>query len=292
MTFAFDQETAVVAAGEGVWDAHITPHWNIGDKPNGGYLMAVALRALHAELSAGFESAGVESAGVESAGQPDPLTLTAHFLRPGIPDAPATMTTGVLKRGRSISTVRGTLVQDGKARVEMIAGFGSLAGAKRTDAALDRLDDIDIDIDTAPPVFPPIDESIDRAELVQGVKELSLLSRVDVRVPPAHRDLVIGSEARMAGWIRFSDGRPPDTLGLPLFADAFPPSLFSKLGAVGWVPTLEMTVHVRRRPAPGWLMAAFDTHDLTDGRFIETGTLWDSTGLVVAQARQLGLLLA
>lgn len=273
MTFAFDRETTVKASGEGMWGAHVAPHWNIGDKPNGGYLMAVALQALRAELAAGAME--------RDADQPDPLTLTAHFLRPGIPDAPATISTEVLRRGRSISTVRGTLVQDGKARVEIMAGFGSLADDSPSD----------IDIDLPPPSFPAIDEGTDRATLVQGVKEMSLLSRVDVRVLPEHSQFVVGSDARMAGWIRFSDDRPPDSLGLALFADAFPPSLFTKLGSIGWVPTLEMTVQIRRRPAPGWLAATFETDDLTGGRFVETGTLWDSTGHVVAHSRQLGLLL-
>ena len=93
------------------------------------------------------------------------------------------------------------------------------------------------------------------------------------------------------GWIRFVDGTPPSTLALPLFADAFPPSLFSRFGRVGWVPTIELTVHVRRRPAPGWIQARFECDDLADGRMVESGTLWDSTGRVVARSRQLGLLL-
>ncbi len=273
MTFAFDRETAVESRGEGMWGAQIAPHWNIGDKPNGGYLMAVLLQALRSELALGLDDASSEQA--------DPLTLTAHFLRPGIPDAPGTISTEVLKRGRSISTVRGTLTQDGKTRVEMMAGFGSLAD--------DRPSEVDIDLPA--PTFPPIEDGTDRATLVQGVKEMSLLSRVDVQVLPEHSAMVLGAEPRMAGWIRFSDDRPPDSIGLALFADAFPPSLFSKLGPVGWVPTLEMTVQIRRRPAPGWLAATFETDDLTGGRFIETGTLWDSTGQVVAHSRQLGLLL-
>ncbi len=278
MTFAFDRETAVEATGDGLWGAHIAPHWNIGDKPNGGYLIAVALQALQAELSAGASDG--------DAGQPDPLTLTAHFLRPGIPDAPATIATEVLKRGRSISTVRGTLVQDGKTRVEMMAGFGSLSDPASVDGQSSE-----VDIDLPAPLFPPIEDGTDRASLVQGVKEMSLLNRVDVRVLPEHSQIVLGSDARMAGWIRFSDDRPPDSLALALFADAFPPSLFSALGSIGWVPTLEMTVHVRRRPAAGWLAATFETDDLTGGRFIETGALWDSEGHLVAQSRQLGLLL-
>ena len=273
MTFAFDRETAVEPQGEGMWGAHIAPHWNIGDKPNGGYLMAVLLQALGSELAVGVDDPKEE--------QPDPLTLTAHFLRPGIPDAPGTISTEVLKRGRSISTVRGTLVQDGKTRVEMMAGFGSLANDMPAD----------VDIDYPAPSFPPIEDGTDRATLVQGVKEMSLLDRVEVRVLPEHSEIVLGSDARMAGWIRFVDGRAPDAMSLALFSDAFPPSLFSKLGTVGWVPTLEMTVQIRRRPAPGWLAATFTTDDLAGGRFVETGTLWDSTGQIVAHSRQLGLLL-
>ena len=63
------------------------------------------------------------------------------------------------------------------------------------------------------------------------------------------------------------------------------------MGSVGWVPTIELTVHVRRRPAPGWVLARFECDDLAGGRMIETGSLWDSSGALVARSRQLGLLL-
>jgi acyl-CoA thioesterase len=98
-------------------------------------------------------------------------------------------------------------------------------------------------------------------------------------------------EATVSGWIRLADGVAPDTRSLVLFADAFPPSLFGALGMVGWVPTVELTVHVRRRPASGWILGRLATNDLHDGRMIEDGTLWDETGALVAQSRQLGLLL-
>jgi acyl-CoA thioesterase len=55
------------------------------------------------------------------------------------------------------------------------------------------------------------------------------------------------------------------------------------------VPTVELTIHVRRRPAPGWILGQFRTEDLSEGRMIENGLLWDSTGQLVAQARQLAL---
>ena len=76
-----------------------------------------------------------------------------------------------------------------------------------------------------------------------------------------------------------------------LFADAFPPAVHSVVERVGWVPTLELTVHVRRRPVAGWVQARIECDDVAGGWMIETATLWDASGAVVARARQLGLLL-
>ena len=76
-----------------------------------------------------------------------------------------------------------------------------------------------------------------------------------------------------------------------LFCDTFPPSPFGQLGVVGWVPTVELTVHVRRRPEPGWILGRFRTDDLEQGRMIESGELWDSTGQLVAECRQIGLVM-
>ena len=57
------------------------------------------------------------------------------------------------------------------------------------------------------------------------------------------------------------------------------------------MPTIELTVHARRIPVPGWLQVRQESHDLHDGRMIESGSLWDATGALVASSRQIGLLL-
>ena len=59
---------------------------------------------------------------------------------------------------------------------------------------------------------------------------------------------------------------------LVLFADAFPPAVHAVVARVGWVPTLELTVHVRRRPAAGWVQARLECDDVAGGWMIETGT--------------------
>lgn len=74
------------------------------------------------------------------------------------------------------------------------------------------------------------------------------------------------------------------------FADAFPPTLIGSIETT-WIPTLELTVHVRNRPAPGWLLGTFRTRLLIDGLLEEDGEIWDSEGRPVAQFRQLALIL-
>lgn len=138
------------------------------------------------------------------------------------------------------------------------------------------------------PEIPPPELCVGRSAEAQGMG-LPILERLDIRLHPHHARAEAGGHAQVSGWIRFRDGRAPDTLACLLSADAFPPAVFGLLGMVGWVPTVELTVHVRQRPAPGWMLGHFWTHDLCDGRVIEDGALWDATGRLVVPSRQLAL---
>jgi Thioesterase-like superfamily len=87
------------------------------------------------------------------------------------------------------------------------------------------------------------------------------------------------------------DGREPiDALGLLLAADAFPPPIFNSGLPVAWVPTVELTVHIRGVPAPGPLRCSFRSRFIRDGLLDEDGEIWDSTGVLVCQSRQLALM--
>ena len=91
------------------------------------------------------------------------------------------------------------------------------------------------------------------------------------------------------GWFRFPGGEPVDVLGLLVAVDAFPPTVFRAGLPLAWVPTLELTAHIRARPEPGWLRCTFATRFITGGYLEEDGEVWDSAGRLVAQSRQLAL---
>ena len=266
---AFDDDTQVTPLGcmaEGTGDtaafhAQVQPRWNIGNNPNGGYLLALAAQALRRHMPE----------------QPDPLSLTAHYLRPGLSGQPCRIDTRLLRRGRQLSTLRATLSQDGGTRLELLASMGDLGdAAPPAQLAMPR------------PELPPPDQCLARSAPAQGVA-LPILDQLDVRLHPDEARPGGTGRARVSGWMRFVDGRAPDALACMLMADAFPPAVFGLLGLVGWVPTIELTVHLRRRPVAGWMLAQFWSHDLADGRVIEDGALWDSSGQLVLQSRQLAL---
>lgn len=262
--FRFDLETAVEQTADNCWRGHIARDWNIGANPNGGYLLSVVVRALSAALP-----------------HPDPMTITTHFLRPGVAGADCDINVEVIRTGRTLSTARASLCQEGKPRLEVLASFGDLTASAGVDTTLS----------IPAPELPDPAACKQRSGDSQGV-DLPILQRLDTRLHPQQALAGQAGKAEVSGWIRFADGREPDSCSLPLFTDTFPPSPFGLLGVVGWVPTIELTVHVRRRPAPGWIRARFQTEDLQLGRMLESGALWDSQGALVAQCRQLGLVTA
>lgn len=262
MTYQFDTETELTATSENSWQTHLTSQWNIGENPNGGYMLAPLLRAMGSV-----------------SGHPDPLTVTTHYLRPGTGDADATVEVEPIRSGRTVGTVRGRLAQDGKTRLESIAAFADLS---QTDGV--------VELGIEPVKLPPPDDCVSRRNVDQGVI-LPIMRRLDIRIDPELSEPGANDTAEVSGWIRFDDERPVDAFALAMFADAFPPPLFSLLGYVGWVPTIELTVHVRRRPVVGWIKGHFRTTDSVGNRMIEDGVLWDESGAVVARSRQVGLLL-
>jgi acyl-CoA thioesterase len=258
----FADATAVVPTSDGVWSGRIAEGWDIVGNANGGYLLAFVARAIAA-----------------AAGRPDPVTITGHYLSPGKP-GPATVTTDVVKTGRRFSTARATLEAGGRPVLTAVGTFGDLAPSD---------DDPEL-IRGAPPALPPPEDCV----LIRSASPFPppFMDRVELRLHPDDanfRDGEPSGEPRMRGWFRLRDGEPIDTVALLCAVDAFPPTAFNARLPIAWTPTVELTAHVRARPVPGWLACSFSTRFVTSGFLEADGEVWDATGRLVAQSRQLAL---
>ncbi len=75
-------------------------------------------------------------------------------------------------------------------------------------------------------------------------------------------------------------------VAVPLFADRWPPPMFRRHGPSS-SPTIEITVHFRQTPEPGWNWCMFESRTLSGGYVEGDGEVWSESGTLVAQSRQL-----
>ncbi len=269
----FERDTAVRRVDEHRYLGTVDAGWAVidGAAPNGGYLMALAARAMREGLS-----------------HPDPVTLTAHFLAPPQPGE-VQIDVEVVRAGRRHSTVTAALRQDGRECTRLIGAFGDLGQA----TGFDRMD-------RRPRPLPPREQCVDATRLsaeqalANGAVPPPIFQRLEHRMPAGTMDWIVGrptGRGETGGYVRWPDLAEMDTLGVLVVADCYPPAVFNLGGGapVGWVPTIELTVQVRKRPAPGWLSTWFTTEAVTAGYLEEDGEVWDADGELVALSRQLAL---
>lgn len=256
--YQFDRDTAVAEVGPGRFEGQLHERWTIAGVPNGGYAMALPLRASQAVSD-----------------HPDPLTTTAHFLSPTAA-GPVEVTTELVKAGRSTTTVASSLLQGGRERIRMLTTLGDL----------DARSGADHQFNPAPVLEGPYETR--RSLLIQEFP-----SNFEIRMPVGLAGGAFGQptgEPESGGTIAFADGRPPDLVSMPVFADGLFPVAFN-LGHAAWTPTLELTVHFWRRPMPGPITVWLRTAVVQGGHHDETADLWDAAGHLVARSRQYAVIL-
>lgn len=260
----FDRDTAVRLREPGVHEAQLDAGWAIGHALNGGYLLAVLGRALGDTLP-----------------HPHPFTVSAHYLTASVP-GPAVVRTELARAGRSMSTGSASLFQTGEdgtevERIRVLATYGDLAARPG-----------DVRTTARPPAIPPY-AYCPGADDAPGGSAPEMAARLDMRLDPATVGWAVGApsgKGEMRAWFGLADGRDPDPLSLLMTVDALPPTAF-ELGLGGWVPTVELTAHIRALPAPGPLRVALTTRNLAGGFMEEDAEVWDSADRLVAQSRQL-----
>lgn len=273
MPGSFDRDTAVQrqapSGSEGVFAAEVSPDWRAGRGPHGGYLAAMLLRAL-----------------IETVADPArmPRSLTVHYARAPEP-GPVSIRTVVERAGRSLSTLSARMERDGSLCALALAAFSVPWRAP------------EIAENSMPEVAPP-----DR------VREAGTLQAHGA--PPFTRQLVFQQRAgttpfssseqpmEIAGWLGLADPRPIDALSLAFFSDALFPPVLVRLTEPAVCPTVDLTVHFRSRPqstptpdSTELCLVRFRSSVVREGFFEEDGVIWAADGTVLAQSRQLAILM-
>lgn len=262
----FDEETALTPAGNGNYEGAVADGWNTPRGPLGGYVMAIVLRGMQ-----------------EAVGDPSrqPRSFTVHFLRPPVP-GPIRVEPTVERAGRGLTTVTAKLIQGEKAVALAIGAFaGAYPGETFDDAPMPE--GIEPADPSRPPAAPPGAE-----DAPPFTQHLTMQHRF------GDQPFTGSDHGLIGGWLALREDREVDALSLCVFADAWFPAPWPRLTRLQPAPTIDLTIHFRAPlPLPDVpILGRFRSTHVRDGFFEEDGELWTPDGTLVAQSRQLGLLLA
>lgn len=245
--------------GEG-WEAEVHPGWDIFGIPHGGYLAALAANAA-----------------LVASGAPDVLSITTHYLAKAS-DGPMRLAVRPVGGGRRLTTL---LVEASQGERTTMAALASVGDRTTFDGpAWDQR--------TAPELAGRLggragdpDQPFDTPGLARRLgMRLDQESAAFARGEP-------GDRAVMRARIDPPVPTPTDQLLALVTCDATPPAAWNALGMTGWVPTVELTAHVRARPSPGPLSVVAETRSVSEGLLEEDAEVFDETGRLVVLARQL-----
>jgi acyl-CoA thioesterase len=278
-----EEPDTATAPATATFSAEVSPDWRAGRGPHGGYLAAMLLRAL-----------------TETVADPAraPRSLTIHYPRAPEP-GPVEIHTVVERAGRSLSTLSARMEQDGRLMALALAAF-SVPWSAPEIAELPM-----------PAVAPP-DPAWEPSRRLHPatprfLRHMSIQSRIGA-MP------FTGSDAPMeiGAWLGFAEPRPLDALALALFSDALFSPPFIRLPEPAVTPTIDLTIHFRRQIGQAWgqagdpraddprpgdpdpeelCFARFSSTVVHDGFFEEDGVIWSADGAVLAQSRQLAIVL-
>lgn len=280
----FDEATAVTRCGDGRYTAHPDQRFALvpagGKAPpavNGGVMLATVLRAV-----------------LDCSPLPHPVATSAHYLR--VPKlAPAQIEVTWLKTGRTAATARATLIQDDEVVLETAVTTGtvpvSTPGTSLAEPG-DQSEGAPLRWTGAAPPMPALSECVNLGPWPGTVATdgtPGYAGQVQMLLDPAVTGWRAGKPSgipEMRGYFSLREERVPDALTLAVALDGLPPVVFG-LGATGWAPTVELTMHMRMVPAPGLLAVHARCRHVSGGWFDEEAEVWDSAGNLVAQSRQL-----
>lgn len=263
----FDRATAPVRISPETFSVDLDDGWWAGNGPNGGYLAAVLVRAVEAQL--GDDDRRIRS-------------VTIHFLSKAI-GGPAEIEVSTLRQGRSVSTFTAALTQQGK----LIATALGAIGTDRDGPEF---------LDAEPPQLPDPD-SISEGVFAPAIPSEfapQIASRYNYRRAIGAPPFTESATAETGGWIQLNEPRPLDAALLAAMTDAWMPAMFSRVGGPWGITTVDLTIHFRANPRQlfdEWCRIRFHSIASMNGYCEEDCEIWSSDGQLLAQSRQLAALI-
>jgi acyl-CoA thioesterase len=260
----FFEETRVMPAGPGRYDAVIDPAWNLVPLPQGGLVTALALGAMEHAL-----------------GDPSHRPRTLHTAYVGqVADGPVTVEVEVLRRGRSMSHVRAEVCNPGAARGHLTT---AIFGKPREGFSF---------TDVEPPDAPPPDDCPSWRDppppgfFDEDDQEPPFwATRLQGRTAYGHApwEEYVPDRAERVVWYRFDhsplrDDGTMDPGALVILADTMPGAVSEKVGSLNrqwFAPSVDLTVHLLDDCRSPWVLAHNRARHAGDGYASVDMTLWD-----------------
>ncbi|MCB1001760.1 MAG: thioesterase family protein [Acidimicrobiales bacterium] len=264
MTYLDDAR--VTPVDETHYQASLSPAWRSMLDIHGGYVAAIAARAIEMSLD-------------------DPTrplrSYNAQFLRPARAGE-ITIHIDTVRSGRTAAFVRGTVTQDNRPVLTATA----IAGSDK-----DGLTFTEVPPPAGATNGPPAD-----ATRFVGTEPGLHFAQLDLRFEPGLTIFGGHPRARVAGWLRPLD--PAEMISLPWMicaTDVMPPSMVFRTDRAVQAATIDMAVQlVRSQPSalvpPGTFVYAESICSISaEGYSVEDATFWSPDAQLLATSRQVRL---
>ncbi|WP_026912870.1 thioesterase family protein [Patulibacter minatonensis] len=283
----FSRATAVRRdpAVDGRYAAHVDAGWDAPTGPNGGYLAAIVVRAVEAELA--------------PAGERRLRSLTIHYLR-GPKVGPLQLDVRVLRAGRRTATATVTVLQDDREVMVAIAAL-AVPGLEAAATWAPALPDAGPPPAPDAPAVPMADYRRDAAAWIapfEGMPPITSQLRMSPRLgglPFSGRMPRDGAAVETGGWIGSPEDQQIDAAYVAQLTDFWWPPSFEAVSRPAALPTIDLTIHFRADLPSGGLPAApvlgrYRSTTAEGGLVEEDATLFLPDGTLLAHSRQLALL--
>jgi acyl-CoA thioesterase len=274
-SFAQETEIRAVPGAPGRYGAHFGPDWWGPRSPQGGLVAATTLRAMGAALDNPAHRL---------------RTSTTVFART-VPAGPVAIDVEVLRAGRSVSQVQGTVHSEAEPEV----GHRTLAVFGRERTGWESLDFTELEMPAvpAPESCPPLPDT----RPAPSIYDVSFWRRLEVgNIDVRYRWETdwTGGAAEAMRWIRYretpraADGTVDTLAYLPL-VDVIPGAVFQRVGPTAppfFAPTLDLTVHFLDRTEHDWMLQVMRMRRANHGYGSGEMELWSRDGQLLAHASQ------